>query len=254
VVIDNFENAKALNDAAKACQKTLTVLIDIDPGIGRTGIPYEQVLNFAKALSDLPHLKFSGIQCYAGNLQHIPNYKTREEASLEAMQKAAACLRELNQANIPCDILTGSGTGTYAIDLDVPEITEIQPGSYAVMDTEYYEIGLRFKPAMTLLTTIISANHKDHVTCDAGWKALYQVPTKPTVLDPQNLEYDWGGFGDEHGKIRTKQGGQLPKLGSLLTLMVAHCDPTINLFDQFYIMRNNEVIDIWPIDLRGKSQ
>ncbi len=63
------------------------------------------------------HLKLTGIQCYAGNLQHIVDLKEHEAASLAAMKKAAACVRELREADIPCDILTGSGTGTYAIDL-----------------------------------------------------------------------------------------------------------------------------------------
>lgn len=254
VVVDSMDNVKALNAAAEQCQQPLNILIDIDPGIGRTGIAYDDVLAFAKSLQAFKHLKLSGIQCYAGNLQHIVDFDERKSESLSAMEKAAECVRQLKVANTPCDILTGSGTGTYAIDLDIPEVTEIQPGSYTVMDSEYYDVGIRFEPAMKLLTTIISANRKTHVTCDAGWKSLYQVPTKPIVLSPPGLNYDWGGFGDEHGKITADNNGQLPAVGTVLELMVAHCDPTINLFDQFYIVKNNEVIDTWPIDLRGKSQ
>jgi D-serine deaminase-like pyridoxal phosphate-dependent protein len=128
------------------------------------------------------------------------------------------------------------------------------------MDAEYYTIGSsenathfkKFKPAMTLLTTVISVNHGDSVTCDAGWKALYQVPTKPIILHPEGCEYDW--FGDEHGKITAKHQAALPSLEDKLELMVAHCDPTINMFDEFYVTENDIVTDIWPIDMRGKSQ
>lgn len=61
-------------------------------------------------------------------------------------------------------------------------------------------------------------------------------------------------FGDEHGKITAREGVALPKLGEVLELVVAHCDPTINLFDHFYITQNDIVIDRWDIDLRGKAQ
>lgn len=261
VVIDNIENATSLNLSAKTNNFMLNVLIDINPGVGRTGIAYQHVVEFAQALKKFSNLNLKGIQCYAGNLQHIEDYKTRYNASMEAMKKAAQCVNQLKTTVFDCEILTGSGTGTYTIDLQIPEVTEIQPGSYTVMDAEYYAIdssenvkhNIKFQPALTLLTTIISANHPTYVTCDAGLKALYEVPTKPIVLKPEGYLYEWGGFGDEHGKI-TSINNILPKLGDRLELMVAHCDPTINMYDYFYITENDVVVDVWPIDMRGKSQ
>jgi D-serine deaminase-like pyridoxal phosphate-dependent protein len=261
VVIDNIENATAIHTAAKSYNKKINVLIDIDPGLGRTGIAPQELMIFAQALKKLDHLNLHGIQYYAGNLQHIADYQQRCAASTEKMQQAAKALKQLRAAGFYCAILSGSGTGTYNIDLQIPEVTEVQPGSYTVMDAEYQTIGSaenpqhykKFKPALTLLTTIVSANQKTHVTCDAGWKALYEVPTKPIVLKPAGYQYaDW--FGDEHGKITALKHFKLPKLGERLELMVAHCDPTINLFDVFYIIENGFVVDVWPIDMRGKSQ
>ena len=262
VVIDNHENAQALNDAANPFNLKLNILIDIDPGVGRTGIAYRDVVTFAQALKNYANLNLSGIQCYAGSLQHIENYQARCNASTDTMQKAADCLRQLNAAGFNCNILSGSGTGTYESDLKISEVTEIQPGSYTVMDTEYLNIGssenairnTKFKSALTLLTSVISVNHSTHVTCDAGWKALYEVSTKPLVLKPEGYEYQWGGFGDEHGKITAINSTKLPLLGDRLELMVAHCDPTINMYDVFYITENDIVVDVWPIDMRGKSQ
>lgn len=262
VIVDNLENAYALNAAAQEFNLHLRVLIDLDPGVGRTGIAPHHVLSFAKELQKFKHLTLAGIQCYAGNLQHISDYQQRRAASTLIMQKAGECMKQLLAAGLPCKILTGSGTGTYDIDLQIPEVTEVQPGSYTVMDHEYYSIGSenhpthydKYLPAMTLLTSIISVNHDTHVTCDAGWKALYATATKPKVLHPHGYAYDWGGFGDEHGKITAIDNIELPKLGDRLELMVAHCDPTINMFDVFYVVENDMVVDIWPIDMRGKSQ
>jgi D-serine deaminase-like pyridoxal phosphate-dependent protein len=123
------------------------------------------------------------------------------------------------------------------------------------MDQEYSDIEYKeskFLPAMTMLTTVISANHDTHVTVDAGTKALYKVATKPYIISHPGLAYDWDYFGDEHGKVfPTNVHNLLPKLGEQVELLVAHCDPTINLFDHFYITENDIVIDRWDIDLRG---
>ncbi|OEH48838.1 D-threonine aldolase [Legionella parisiensis] len=107
---------------------------------------------------------------------------------------------------------------------------------------------------MTLLTTVISNNRTEHVTVDAGTKSIYVDQQKPQIISHYGLEYDWGGFGDEHGKVIAVSGSQLPANGEVLELVVPHCDPSINLFDQFFITENDVVVDIWDIDLRGKCQ
>ncbi|WP_419419891.1 DSD1 family PLP-dependent enzyme [Legionella sp. D16C41] len=262
VVVDNEENAAALNKAGQAAQIKINVLIDIDPGLGRTGIKPEKALTLGHYIQTCSWLALQGLQCYAGNLQHIKSYEERKRSSLATMQMASDLIKQFRQANLPCSILTGSGTGTYNIDIEASEVTEIQPGSYTVMDVEYRMIGSKenpdhfntFKPAMTLLTTVISANRTEHVTVDAGTKSIYvDLKHEPRIITPQGLHYNWGGFGDEHGKV-TSVNGVLPKLGEILELIVPHCDPTINLFDKFFLCENDVVIDCWDIDLRGKSQ
>lgn len=263
LVVDNLKNADDLNKAAIDANLNINVLIDIDPGIARTGVKFENILTFAKDLKKYSNLKICGIQCYAGNLQHIENYNERLDASLSIMNKAGKVAQELRANGINCDIVTGTGTGTFDIDIQESEVTEIQPGSYTVMDVEYGVIGSKenekqfnkFENAMTLLTSVISVNDKRHVTVDAGWKALYLNDLKPRIISHYNLNYDWGGFGDEHGKITCNSKDDiLPGLCEVLEVVVPHCDPTINLFDKFYIVKNDKVIDEWIIDMRGKSQ
>ncbi len=129
------------------------------------------------------------------------------------------------------------------------------------MDVQYEGIGSkenpqhfnRFKNALTLLSTVVSSNREEHVTVDAGTKAIYFDPNhKPRLISHPHLSYDWGGFGDEHGQITGHN--PLPGNAELIEMVVPHCDPTINLYDQFVIVQNSEVIDVWDIDLRGKSQ
>jgi 3-hydroxy-D-aspartate aldolase len=130
------------------------------------------------------------------------------------------------------------------------------------MDIEYLAIRsadddtrfVSFVPALRLLTTFISANHKGFVTVDAGLKSLYKDGGKPQVIVPEDspLEYDW--FGDEYGRITSTDNSELPPLGTVLELVTSPCDPTINLFDSYYLARGKEVVGTWPIDLRGCCQ
>lgn len=261
LVIDNVQNADALNQLGETLNQPVQLLIDLDPGIGRTGISPDSAMDFARLLQKKSWLRVQGVQCYAGNLQHVSNYQERKRRSLYTMEMASKVFRELKSLFPEMHIVTGSGTGTFDIDPQASEVTEIQPGSYTVMDVQYENIGSQkdaehfhnFQNAMTLLTSVISSNRAEHVTVDAGTKAIYFDPNyQPRIVSHRHLVYDWGGFGDEHGKITGPS--PLPKNADLIEMVVPHCDPTINLYDHFVIIQNNEVVDIWDIDLRGKSQ
>lgn len=255
LVIDNLANAQQLNKILKENNLVLNILLDIDGGIGRTGVHLTDAINMIKGLRVFSNLTFRGIQCYAGHLQHITEINERRQKSHEVLANALKIKDAVIAEGIDCAILTGSGTGSFSLDAEINGVTEVQPGSYVVMDQEYNNIKYKeqaFLTAMTLLTTVISTNHDTHVTVDAGTKAMYRVTALPEVISHPHLIYDWNGFGDEHGKVTKKsQNHPLPKLGEVLELRVGHCDPTINLYDQFIIVENDLVVDVWDIDARG---
>ena len=262
VVVDHPENARRLDEAMQGRRLSLDVLLDIDVGLARTGVLPESALELTEHITSSSNLRLKGIQAYAGFVQHIRSYPERKKASLECMQRAADLFCNLKEKEQACTIFSGTGTGTYDIDIQIPDLTELQVGSYAVMDAEYLNIAAKndparfsdFQPALTLLTTVVSVNNPEFVTVDAGLKSLYQHGGKPFVISPgfTDLRYEW--FGDEYGKLIRADGGNLPPLGTVLELVTSHCDPTINQFDCFYITQGEKVIDQWPIDLRGKSQ
>jgi D-serine deaminase-like pyridoxal phosphate-dependent protein len=255
IVVDSLANAKMLDQIMQQNNLSLNILLDIDAGIGRTGVNLNDAVNIALQINQLKNLEFKGIQCYAGHLQHIADLTQRRQQSHAILSRAGDIKMQLLNLGLDCRIQTGSGTGTFSIDAELTNVSEIQPGSYCVMDQEYSNIAYKeqqFLPAMTMLTTVISANHVTHVTVDAGTKALYKVATRPKIISHPHLAYDWDYFGDEHGKVSLINEGDLPLVGEVLELVVAHCDPTINLFDYFYIVENDLVIDRWDIDLRGK--
>ena len=262
VVVDNAENARKLNAAATKYALKLSVLVDLDPGMGRTGIPFGDGVAMGRLLNGLTSLRLRGVQCYAGHVQHISSFEERRRASLDWMNQAAEVVRQFHQNGLPCEIFTGAGTGTHEIDARIPELTDLQVGSYTLMDAEYLNIGSsqnpsrfsQFPPALTLLTTVISVNHPHFATVDAGLKALYHHGGIPEIVNPPvpGWHYDW--WGDEHGRIVLSNPSPEVSLGKVLELVVSHCDPTVNLFDLFHVIRDGIVTDIWPIDMRGNCQ
>jgi D-serine deaminase-like pyridoxal phosphate-dependent protein len=261
-VVDNPAGIELLESRLAEKDRRLDVLLDIDIGHRRTGVPPGNALDLAGRLLASKRFRLRGIQAYAGHVQHIPRYEDRRSASREGLKQAAAVFKQLQARDEACTIFSASGTGTAAIDLAVPELTELQAGSYALMDAEYLAIESTdgtdapdYHPALTMLTTVVSGPHGRQVTVDAGLKALYRDGGRPRVVNPEyaNLQYDW--FGDEYGKLAAPDRvALLPQLGTVLELVVSHCDPTVNLFDGFYIARAGKVVDVWSIDLRGRCQ
>jgi D-serine deaminase-like pyridoxal phosphate-dependent protein len=261
-VVDNPAGIELLESRLAEKGRQLDVLLDLDVGHRRTGVPPGRALELAGRVLASSHLRLRGIQAYAGHVQHIPRYEDRRSASREELRQASAVFKQLQALDPACTIFSASGTGTAAIDLAVPELTELQAGSYALMDAEYLAIESTdgsgapdYHPALTMLATVVSGPHGRQVTVDAGLKALYRDGGRPRVMNPEyaKLQYDW--FGDEYGKLAAPDRvALLPENGTVLELVVSHCDPTVNLFDGYYIARGGKVVDVWPIDLRGRCQ
>ena len=262
VTVDNEETIDNLNDTLHHNRLSIDVLLDIDAGLGRTGIKPSGALKLSEYIFSKSNLRLCGIQAYAGHIQHIISFNERKESSYKCFEPIILVFNELKKEIEGFTIFSASGTGTVGIDSDIHEITEHQVGSYVCMDAEYLPVEIsepnqgsrQFSPALRLLTSVVSTNQKGFVTVDAGLKTLYRDGAVPKIITPEfvTMEYDW--FGDEYGKISYNEGNKAPALGTVIELMVSHCDPTINLFDHFYIIRENKVIDTWPIDLRGCSQ
>ena len=262
IAVDNPGTVEMLGAALRENGLSMDVLADIDIGLKRTGVMPGSAAAFADHVLSQRNLRLRGIQAYAGHVQHIKSYDDRKTESLRCLAEAVAVFRNLRPKLGPHPIFSASGTGTHDIDLSVSEITELQVGSYVCMDAEYMAVGsaadesrfTAFAPALRLLTAVVSANQKGFVTVDAGLKSLYRDGATPQVLGSGEcrLRYDW--FGDEYGKISYDETTRPPAVGELFELVTSHCDPTINLFDRFFLARGEELVGSWTIDLRGCSQ
>jgi 3-hydroxy-D-aspartate aldolase len=258
VAVGHPRTAELLSEAAGAARVTLDVLLDLDVGDGRFGIPPgDPALDLARMMARSKALRLRGIQAYSGSSSHTHGFEARERASREAMGKAVAMRERLEKAGLPASILSGGSTGTYNIDTTIQGVTELQAGSYVFMDVNYRRIGGKdgnatyadFAPSLSVLTTVVSAAHPDRVSIDAGIKAFSSdTPETPEAKDWPGLKYR--RFGDEFGLITAEPGARLPRLGDRLEFYVPHCDPTVNLYDRIYALRGDRVEDVWPIMAR----
>ena len=253
VVVDHVDQVRLYEESAAMAGVTLEMLVDLDIGDHRTGIPCdERALALAKRIDGSKNLKLVGLQAYSVSGSHTEGTEARRAHSMHAFAQAIGIQKEMMRAGLNVSKLTGASTGTWDIDTAIPEVTEIQAGSYPLMDAAYRRIiGSGFAPAMTVLATVISASHSDRVTVDAGYKAFAtDRPFGPEAVDLDGVRWQWGG--DEHGILLLDHPSRSLRLGDQVEFIPPHCDPTVNLYDRIYAMRNDDVEEIWGLKGPGK--
>lgn len=247
VVVDHPEQARLYQDSAARKGIAIRMLVDLDIGDHRTGIPCdERAIALARQIASSKNLVFEGLQAYSVRGSHTEGSSERRLHSTKAFALAIAIQRELLAAGLDARTLTGASTGTWDIDTAIPEVTEIQAGSYPLMDAAYRRIiGEDFLPAMTVLATVISASHPDRVTVDAGYKAFAtDRPFGPEAVRLDGVRWEWGG--DEHGILHLENPSHPVRLGDPIEFIPPHCDPTVNLYDRIYATRGERIVEIWP--------
>ena len=258
-VADDTRLIGALAAAARSVGATVGLVIDIDLGQHRSGCTPEQAVELARLAASTDGLRFDGVQAYLGHLQHLANLTARREANATATARLVELVQELTAAGLAPEKVTGGGTGTHAYDLAGGVFTEIQAGSYAVMDAEYDACGAPdggpwpFEQAMFVASTVVSARQPTHATIDAGLKALSTDGPMPCVIAGALEGSRFRFQGDEHGAVIPPDGVAMPQLGEVMWLQPGHCDPTVNLYDAF-LAWTGEAYERWPIDARRTTQ
>lgn len=258
-VADHPANVAALSQALAATGSELGVIVDIDPGIHRTGVTSpEAAVELARAIADAPALRYRGVQFYCGLQQHVESFAERKAAVEERTAYLRTVIAALESAGLPPPIVTGGGTGTHRIDLDLGCFTELQVGSYVFMDRQYLDCDLAdsgeqpFATALFVDARVVSANTPGLVTIDAGFKAL-ATDGGPAVPHGDAAGLRFAFMGDEHAAL-IGAGAAALALGDAVALTVPHCDPTVNLYDQYHVVRGDTLVAIWPVTARGRSR
>lgn len=259
--VDSAANARDLSDAAAEAGVVADVTVDVDPGGHRTGVPPgDPALELARLVDTLPGLRLRGLLCYDGGSQHVTGFAERRRRALANLEAAADTAERMKRSGLDTGIFSGGGTGTYNIDHETPGLTDVQVGSYVFMDAQYLGIGgaddpevySDFAPALTVLTTVLNDQYEGRATTDAGAKANTINRPWPIVAGETGMSYTSGS--DEFGTIRYEaDASRTYRVGDKLELIVSHCDPVVNLYDQLYGVRGDRVEAVWPIAARGMS-
>lgn len=258
-VADHPDNVDAIAKAAEAEGRPVALLVDFDIGLHRTGAAsIEAAVALAERIARANSLRFAGVQAYAGQLQHVPDYAERLAKSRQQHERLRALVEALIQRRLAPAVVSGGGTGTHDIDARARAFGELQAGSYVFMDVDYDRITLReaanrppFENALFVQTTVVSANAPGFVTTDAGLKRFATDGPKPAIAAgaPSGATYRYQG--DEHGAVVFAAPGDSLPLGAVVSCVVPHCDPTVNLYDHYHCVRGDTLVDIWPVDARG---
>lgn len=240
VAVDSDETVHA---AARAGIKH--VLIDVFVGLPRCGVEPDDAARLADLARSL-RLNVRGVMGYEGHLMMITDPVAKRDQVTAAMQTLRNCADKVGG-----DIVSAGGTGTWREHLDTG-ITELQAGSYALMDTQYATLGFPFRQAVHVVGTVVSRS--------AGW-AVADVGLKALGMDHGNPEvdgYDVWFCSDEHVTFAVKRDPNahgaptfLPKVGERVLVTPAHIDPTMSQHERAWVHRDGLVVDEWAIDLRG---
>lgn len=238
LAVDSAEGIQRLAEAMAqaAPQARIDVLVEIDVGQGRCGVPPgAPALALAQAVARLTQLRFAGLHAYHGRAQHLRSAAERREAIAAAVQAARHTRDLITATGLPVPLVTGSGTGTLVHEAASGVYGELQAGSFLFMDADYARNEREpaqpvFEQSLFVKTQVISACGS-HAVCDAGHKSHAIDSGLPTVaLLPPGRALRYANGGDEHGVLYADgPQARLPALGQMLWLVPGHCDPTVNL-------------------------
>ncbi len=231
------DSPKTVDAAARAGLRH--VLVDVNVGLPRCGcLPQE-----AGRLADLARvngLQVRGVMGYEGHLMVMDDHDAQREKVAEAVDRLLAA-----HADVGGDIISAGGTGTYHLH---DRVTEVQAGSYALMDSHYGGTGSPFVQACFVIGTVISANAKFAVA-DVGLKSMAMDHGNPSLETFDGQGADVWFLSDEHVTFVPHAG--VASVGDRVRVVPAHIDPTMAMHETAWLVSGQEVVDRWPIDLRG---
>ncbi len=253
VCIDHIDQALPIHQAMADAGLRVRVLIEVDIGLRRVGVlPGEPALKLARQLRELSGIELAGIMGYEGHLLTLADPAEKAQRIGEALGLLIETKQLLDRNGIPCPIVSCAGTGSYLYAARHPGITELQAGGAIFMDAFY-----RYKCqvpdlayALTVLTTVVGRPAPERAIIDAGRKTLNTEVHTPLILGHDDMRIT--RLSAEHGELELDPSAQGLKIGDRLELIPGYADLTTVLHNEFYCFRNGRLVDVWPIEARGK--
>ena len=258
-VVDHEQVIAELAHAADALGVRIGTLVQIDTGTGREGVVHPQkAVELAEKIAKNKSLIFCGIQAYAGWMQHIIGSSERKTAATKVHSQILGIREALIAASLTPQIITGAGTGSFAIDSEANVFTELQPGSYVFMDADYGSLQYTtddppYATSLHVMVSVISNHSVSSVTIDGGIKSFAMDKGAPIIVRGAPEGSTCLAIADEHGRVDIPAGAVKPAINARILCATPHCDPTVNLYDWYHCHRKDTLVDLWPVNARGCS-
>lgn len=249
VVVDHELQVGLLARAATRRGVPIGALVELDVGAGRCGLPFGDagLIPLAEQITRQEGLSFRGLQAYEGHAVHRDSREVRatlvQQAALQIQHEQA----RLAAAGFDCEVISGGGTGTYDLAAQAGALTEIQAGSYVLMDGRYGTLDLPFEPALYCVTTVIS-RRPSRAVLNVGLKELTVEYGMPVIAAPGARVT---ALSDEHAQVSLTAGSAALAVGDKVLLIPAHVDPAVNLYDRLFAWSGTEFTE-WEVDGRRR--
>ena len=244
-LVDDPTNLQSIGAIARSTGGEIGVLIEIDTGLGRCGTrSLEQARELALLALDLDGIRLDGASTYEGHCARIRNPEERSARTTEAIDEMARTVEALRAEDIDLPVVSAGATSTHLITGNHPRVTEIQPGSYLLMDLLKRSLVSDFQVALTVAGTVIS-RQGDRCVLDCGLKAISSRQEPSLLCDNLGTV---ASVDEEH--LRFDARGPAPQIDQRVRVLPGHAPLTINLYDRFHVVSEEMVIHEWPVASR----
>jgi len=248
IAIDHIDQARQLSEACRNAGPTIGVLVEIDGGMGRCGVePGEPALELARAVQELPGIRFEGIQCFEGHTVYFDDQEKRSRAARASMQTAIDTRKLIEQSGVEVGVISGGSSSTYQMVGTLDGVDEVQAGTYATMDWRYHQLVPEFEIALSILACVISVR-PNLAILDVGVKGAGSEFGPPVIKGHPDAQVP-SFLSEEHCRVQNPPNW---KVGDVAEIIPSHSCTTCNLYREFYVHEDGKVVDIWPIEASGK--
>jgi D-serine deaminase-like pyridoxal phosphate-dependent protein len=241
VAVDNERTISALSAASAHTNVQLSIVVDVDTGMGRCGVPPGEPARALAQIASAQGLRFRGLIGYEGYCIRMPPGPAKIHAAQQAMDKLVSTANLIRSHGFSVELVSAGGTGTYSISGRFPGVTEIQAGSYLLMDTDYRTVCTDFDLALSVLGTVISRTQNERLVLDIGLKAISSERGLPILknMDGARLRK----LNAEHAIVDILDPHLPVQVGDQLELWAHYGDATVNLHRRMFGMRDGRIAE-----------
>ena len=252
---DNYEQLSKLNDVSLSLHIQTTCLLDINTGMNRTGVSFDQALFMYQKLRKLPGLSFCGLHCYDGN-RHEKEAGERFAKVHDTILQVKDLQKSIEQEGFCCSTLVMGGSPTFPCYAEAMPDVFYSPGTVFLYDAGYQAQfpDLPYTPGASILTRVISHPKEGYFSLDAGYKAVSAEQDYPGII--YGLPHAKACFqSEEHWTFRMEKGyeAERPPIGTIFYLLPWHICPTSALYDHALVVADGQLKTRWPITARNRQ-